>query len=96
MAAGGDVPAMQMLADRLSPKLKPQAPEIQLSEPLTGSLADMARQLIEHAGNGALSTSQASDLLNAMANAAKVIEVNELQQRLDALEKLLQPKETKK
>lgn len=89
MAKEGDIQAMAMLADRLAPKLRPQAPRITLPEPLTGSLADMARQIVQHAGSGDLNTTQATELLSALANAGKVIEVSELEERLNKLEQVL-------
>lgn len=88
MAKGGDMQAMAMLADRLSPKLKPESATISLPEPLTGSPADMAKQLIQFAGAGAISTSTAQELLSALADVLKIVEITELEKRLSQLEQL--------
>ena len=85
-AKGGDLQAAQMLADRLYPKLKPQSPTIALSEPLEGSPANMARQLVQMAGNGELPSSQARELLQALGDLVRVIEITEIEQRLEKLE----------
>lgn len=85
-AQSGDMQAMAMLADRLSPKLKPESQTVILPEPLTGSTANMARQLIQFAGNGDIPTSTAQELLSALANVVKIEEVTELVSRIEALE----------
>lgn len=85
-AKEGDLQAAQMLADRLYPKLKPQSPTIALSEPLEGSPANMARQLVQMAGNGELPSSQARELLQALGDLVRVIEITEIEQRLEKLE----------
>jgi len=89
MAKRGDMQAATMLADRLYPKLKPQSPTVVLTEPLEGSPANMARQLIQLAGNGELSTSQTQELLSALADVVRIIEASELEARLLNLEKSL-------
>lgn len=86
MAKGGDMQAAQMVADRLYPKLKPQSPHITLSEPLEGTPADMARQLVQMAGKGEIPSSQARELLQALGDLVRVIEVTEIEQRLEKLE----------
>lgn len=87
-AQEGDMQAMAMLADRLSPKLKPESATISLPEPLTGSPADMAKQLIQFAGSGDIPTSTATELLSALANVVKIEEATELMERITALEEL--------
>lgn len=82
----GDLQAATMIADRLYPKLKPQSPTVVLSEPLDGTPADMARQLIKMTGGGELSSSQARELLQALGDLVRVIEITEIEERLAALE----------
>ena len=91
-AKGGDMQAMAMLADRLSPKLKPESATISLPEPLTGSPADMAKQLIQFAGAGTIPTSTAQELLSALADVLKIVEITELEMRLAQLEQLQEMK----
>lgn len=88
MAKGGDTQAMAMLANRLVPALKPQSEAVVLPEPLQGTSADMARQLIQFAGAGAISTSTAQELLSALADVLKIVEITELEKRLSQLEQL--------
>ena len=92
MAKGGDTQAMAMLANRLIPALKPQSEAVVLPEPLSGTSADMARQLIQFAGNGAISTSTAQELLSALADVLKIVEITELERRLAQLEQLQEMK----
>ena len=92
MAKGGDTQAMAMLANRLIPALKPQSEAVVLPEPLNGTSADMARQLIQFAGNGAISTSTAQELLSALADVLKIVEITELEKRLAQLEQLQEMK----
>lgn len=86
MAKGGDTQAMAMLANRLVPALKPQSEAVVLPEPLQGTSADMARQLIQFAGAGAISTSTAQELLSALADCIKIETGDDLLRRIEALE----------
>ena len=88
MAKGGDTQAMAMLANRLIPALKPASDCVTLPEPLNGTSADMARQLMHYASTGAISTSTAQELLSALADVLKIVEVTELEKRLSQLEQL--------
>ena len=46
----------------------------------------MARQLVQMAGNGELPSSQARELLQALGDLVRVIEITEIEQRLEKLE----------
>lgn len=87
-AQDGDMQAMAMLADRLSPKLKPESQAVALPQPLTGTPAEMAAQLVSAASAGDIPTSTAQELLQALANVVKITEYTELVQRIEALEEL--------
>lgn len=95
-AAGGDLQAMAMLADRLYPKMKPQGETITLSKPLDGSLADNARTILELVAGGEIAPDTAKELLSALADVGKIIEVSELQKRLERLEAIHEQKHTTK
>lgn len=88
IASSGDLQAAAMLADRLYPKMKPQGETITLSKPLNGSLADNARTILELVADGELSPDTAKELLSALADVGKIIEVSELEKRLEKLEAL--------
>ena len=89
-AKDGDMQAANLLANRLYPQLKPESATIALPEPLTGTSADMARQLIQFAGNGDIPTSTATELLQALANVVKIEEATDLMERIAKLEELSQ------
>ena len=71
-AKGGDMVASSMIADRLYPKLKPQAEAVQLSEPLDGSPQDMAKGLLRMVSNGELSADTAKELITAIADMCRI------------------------
>lgn len=85
-AKAGDLQAATMLADRLYPKMKPQGETITLSKPLDGSLADNARTILELVAGGEIAPDTAKELLAALADVGKIIEVTELEKRLERLE----------
>ena len=87
-AKDGCTQSQGLLANRLIPALKPQSQAVVLPEPLNGTSADMARQLLQYASTGAISTSTAQELLSALADVLKIVEVTELEKRLSQLEQL--------
>lgn len=91
-AKDGCTQSQALIANRLMPTLKPQSEAVVLPEPLTGSPADMAKQLIQFAGAGAISTSTAQELLSALADVLKIVEITELEKRLAQLEQLQEMK----
>ena len=91
-AKDGCTQSQGLLANRLVPALKPQSEAVVLPEPLSGTSADMARQLIQFAGAGAISTSTAQELLSALADVLKIVEITELEKRLAQLEQLQEMK----
>ena len=91
-AKAGDMQAAKALLDRVLPALKPESQAIHLPELVAaGTMAEKARAAIDAAGAGAVSPSTASDLVAAIAGLARVVEVTELQQRLDELERMMKP-----
>lgn len=56
-AKDGCTQSQALIANRLMPTLKPQSEAVVLPEPLSGTSADMARQLIQFAGAGAITCS---------------------------------------
>lgn len=87
-AKDGCTQSQGLLANRLIPALKPQSEAVVLPEPLNGTSADMARQLMHYASTGAISTSTAQELLSALADVLKIVEITELEKRLAQLEQL--------
>jgi hypothetical protein len=96
-AKAGDTQAMQMVAKRLMPELKTESQAIDLPALVAApTLAGKAQAAIDAAGAGDIAPSAASDLVSAIASAARVVEITELQQRLEAIERQLQPKKEAK
>ncbi|HKM36066.1 MAG TPA: DUF5681 domain-containing protein [Thiopseudomonas sp.] len=89
-AKAGDLAAAKILLDRIVPPLKPEAQAVQI-DALSGSgdLVGKADAVIHAVGSGELAPDIAAQLISAVATLAKVIEVEQLQQRLEQLEKHL-------
>lgn len=84
LAKDGDVHAAKVLLDRICPPLKPQALAINL--PVNGSLAEQGGEIIRATMTGKIPSDIGSQLITALAQQAKIIEVDELTKRIEALE----------
>lgn len=85
-ASQGDLQAAAIIADRLYPKLKPTSEPVVLSEPLDGTPAEVARSIMRMTGNGELTADTARELLASLADVCKIVELTELEQRIEKLE----------
>lgn len=93
-ALEGDIQAIKLILDRVMPPLKATAPVIELLElSKATTLSEKAEAIIDAVGCGELAPDIASQLISAVATLAKVIEIDQLQQRLEALEQHLIVKE---
>jgi len=88
-AREGDIGAARLLLERVVPALKPvEAPQtLQIAK---GDLSTQAKSIVALAGAGEVSLAQASQLLGALGVVARLIEVDELLKRVDALEKQIE------
>jgi Family of unknown function (DUF5681) len=86
-AEQGDQNAMKMLMDRFYPALKPQSLPVEI--PAGSNLVQTGNNIINGTLGGQIAPDIASILLAGLASQAKIQEVNELQQRLEAIEKTL-------
>ena len=84
LAKGGDVQAAKVLLDRCCSVLKPQAMPISL--PVNGSLAEQGGEIIKAAMSGQIPPDIGSQLITALAHQAKIVEIDDVLKRLDALE----------
>ncbi len=84
LAKAGDVAAAKLLLDRVCAPLKPQAMPIQL--PVNGSLVDQGAEIINATISGQIPPDIGSQLINALAAQSKIIEIEELTKRVEALE----------
>ncbi len=85
MALDGDMRAMQLVVDRLWPRLRSEATPIQL-DAASAQLADQGSLIVDAALAGKISSTVARDLLAGLADVARLKELTEHEQRLAALE----------
>ena len=91
MALAGDSTALKICIDRIHAPLKPQAAPVELALPNEAGLAETGRLLIQAAARGEIPTDQANHLLNGLGALARLVELDEIQQRLERLEKATTP-----
>ena len=85
LAKGGDIAAMRLVAERVTPPLKAVEPPVAM-EMQGDTLTDKAYSVLAAMGEGLLAPSHAAQLLTALGQVAKVLEVDELLRRIEALE----------
>ena len=88
LAKGGDVAAAKVLLDRCVPSLKPQAQPICL--PVNGTLAEQGGEIIRATMAGQIPPDIGAQLITALSNQGKLIELQELTERLSRIEKKLE------
>jgi hypothetical protein len=87
-AKGGDTAAAKLLLDRALPTLKPmmQTTTFEAGE----TLSDSGRAIIQAVSRGDMSADHGTALIGALAGLARVVEVDELADRIEALEKSME------
>ena len=83
-AKNGDTAAAKILLDRCCPALKPQAMAISL--PVNGTLAEQGNEIIKATLSGQIPPDIGAQLISALSNQGKLIELQELTQRVEKLE----------
>ena len=96
LAKGGDIQALKVCVDRLCPSIKAQAAPVKVHIPDTGSIADIANSFIKAAADGLLPPDVAAQLVSAVGTLARVVEIDELKERLAALEMVVSPKKSRR
>ncbi len=85
-ALEGDVQAARLLLERALPALKSTVAVIDLTElEQAETLSEKAEAIIQAVGTGKLALDIAAQLISAVATLAKVIEIDQLQERLETL-----------
>lgn len=87
LALSGDPTALRLCIERLSPPPKAVSPAVViegLAEAKT--MTEKCEAIVRAVGRGAVSPTIASELLAAVSNLAKAMEVDELLRRIEALE----------
>jgi hypothetical protein len=83
-AKNGDTAAAKILLDRCCPTLKPQALAINI--PINGTLAEQGDEIIKATLSGNIPPDIGAQLINALSNQGKLIELQELTERIEILE----------
>jgi hypothetical protein len=84
-ALGGDVAAARLLLERAIAPLKASEEATPITMP-DGTLSDQGRAVLLAVGNGALAPSQGASLLSSLGALSKLVEADELERRIEALE----------
>lgn len=85
-AKGGDVQAARVLLDRIVPALKAEAQAVEVPGLAAGGLRERAQAVLDAAATGELAPDTAAGLVAAVGALARVVEINELDVRIAALE----------
>lgn len=84
MALDGDAAALKLCIDRLIPPQRSQREPVKIIT--KGTLAEKAEQIFKAATAGKIGADVATELINLLTAHARIIEVDELAERLEALE----------
>lgn len=84
-AITGDTGAARLILERFMPALKPIEPAQRVFIPNTG-LVDQGRAVLASVASGDLAVGQGASLLSAIGSLARVVEIDELIRRVEALE----------
>ncbi|WP_411727785.1 DUF5681 domain-containing protein [Methyloglobulus sp.] len=87
-AKEGDVPAAKVLLDRVCPPLKHQA--LPISLPVNGGLVEQGSEVIRATLAGEIPPDIGSQLITALSNQGKLIDLEELTDRLKRIERQLE------
>ena len=85
LALGGDTTALRICIDRLIPAMKLRDEPVIL-EGFEGSLTEQGQAVIKRMGEGSIAPGDASEMLRVLASQARIAEIDELEQRVNALE----------
>lgn len=89
LALEGDTTALKLCLDRIAPAIKPAAQTIHLNIPAPGNLTDTARAFVAAAANGDIPPDIAAQMVSAVASVARVEELEQLKDRMEALERAI-------
>lgn len=93
-ALAGDVGSARLLLERTIPPLKASEEKAELTMP-DGTLTDQGRAVVAAIAAGELAPGQGAALLASLGTLAKLIETDDLAQRIKALEERSESKGTK-
>ena len=87
-AVSGDMQACKMLLDRITPTLKPTALPVNIK--IDTTLAGQGNEIIRATMGGQIAPDIGSQLITALSNQGKLIELQEMVERLARIEKQLE------
>lgn len=87
-AQSGDMAACKLILDRVCPTIKPVA--LPISLPTDGTLVDQGNAVIQATLTGQIPPDIGAQLITALSNQGKLIDLEELADRLKRIEKLLE------
>ncbi len=85
-AKAGDTGAIKLILERTVPALRPVDAVAPLNLPVGGGLAEQGRAVLTALAVGHLPANQAAGILQGLGNLAKLVELDELEKRVAALE----------
>lgn len=85
-AKQGDTAAAKLLLDRSIPAIKPVAPVATVRGLKGKTMTEQAELIVVAMGNGTISVEQSQTMLTALSSLARIKSVDEIEQRLQALE----------
>lgn len=85
-AKDGDPQAARLLMERTIPALKPLELPVTVAIPEAGGLVERAESILLATARGEIAPSQGAALLTALQGVARLVEIEELEQRIAALE----------
>lgn len=85
LALKGDIVALKLCLDRLVPPLRPSDRGVDLGD-LGATLKDRGERVLAAMAEGRVSPDQAATVMQAIASQARIVEVDELERRVAALE----------
>lgn len=92
LALEGDTTALKLCLDRIAPAYKPSARPVMLDMPPPENLTDTARAFVAAAARGEIPPDIAAQLVSAVASVARVEEMEQVKERLAALERAIKDK----
>ncbi|WP_434108015.1 DUF5681 domain-containing protein [Paraburkholderia caffeinilytica] len=85
LALSGDTTALRICLERCMPAIKTKDAPISISG-LTGSLAEQGQAVLSAMAGGEITPDEANSVLAAIAAQVRIVEVDELEKRIAALE----------
>lgn len=86
LALNGDIQALRLCLDRITPTLKATSGPVSTAIPSCGSLADQAEAIYQATCNGTLTTDEATTMMSLIQSQCKIKELTVIEERLAKLE----------